>query len=610
MNAKIIEIIDNWLEDKLIDEAIMLTGDWGSGKTHFIKNTLMSDVLEKHDLKPIYITLNGIKNLSDIDNKILGEKLKYGKILDSKVGKMGKVILPSAIKLIFNRDIKVEGSILDPSIFDFSKNVLIFDDLERISKNLNVEDVLGYINSLFIEHNKVKVIFVAWETQIKSEKEKYNTIKEKIIARTVEYQLDLESTFDEIINGFKENHKDYHSFLNEKKSLIIAILNQAKEKNLRTLKFFLSILKKIFDSSFNKFDDVIYDSLILFTLAISIEFKKGNLAKYSDIRELPDFIKKNYLERNRRAEEDEETKIYNQEFTKKYIAIRKIKVRYEFYESIYNFITIGYLDEEKLRKEVVPIIEYINQSKRSPSSALISKLFHFWYMSEDDLDSTVEELKGYIKKGQIEFENFATASFIFITFQKENLLEDSPEQLEKFLTEALIEKQDFLFDRIAESWVNGISFYPDSYEEYKNAYPKLFKALDDKHEDLKKEMANKGKNERVEWLKNNLNKMDNLFSLLKYVEPIEVFNAIIDFTEYSTLNERLMYIRPEIRNPDEFVEYLDEINDLCELFKKASCNKDYDKIQRGLFMNFLYHNVRNEMKKIEGKIVVSDMSEK
>lgn len=608
MNTEIIEIIDHWLEDELINEAIMLTGDWGSGKTHFVKNTLMSDdVLEKHDLKPIYITLNGIKNLSDIDNKILGEKLKYGKILDSKVGKIGKVILPGAIKLIFNR--KVESPALDPSIFDFSKNILIFDDLERISKNLNVEDVLGYINSLFIEHSKVKVIFIAWEAQIKPKK-KYNIIKEKIIFRTVEYQLDLESTFSEIINGFKEENKDYYSFLNEKKALIITILKQAKEKNLRTLKFFLSILKKIFDSSFNKFDDVIYDSLILFTLAISIEFKKGNLAKYSDIRELPDFIKKNYLERNRHAEKDEETKKYNQEFTKKYIAIRKIKVRYEFYGSVYNLITIGYLDEEKLCKEVAPIVEYINQSKSSPSSTLISKFFNFWHMSEADFDNTVEELKGYIKTGQIEFENFATASFIFITFQKKNLLKDSPEQLENFLTEALMEKQDFLFDRIAENWVHEIRFYPDYYKDYKDAYPKLFKALDDKHEDLKKKMTNKGKNQHVEWLKNNLHERDNLFSLLKYVERIEVFNAIINFAGYSTLNERLMYIRPEIRNPDEFVEYLDQINDLCELFEKASCNKDYDKIQRSLFMNFLNFNLKEEIEKIKGKIVVSDISEK
>lgn len=609
MNAEIIEIIDNWLEDELINEAIMLTGDWGSGKTHFIKNTLMSsDVLEKHGLKPIYITLNGIKNLSDIDSKILGEKLKYGKFLESKVGKIGqgigKVFLPSTIKL-FNININFESSSFDPTIFDYSKNVLIFDDLERISENLNVEDVLGYINSLFIEHNQVKVIFVAWETQI--ERKKYNTIKEKIIFRTVEYQLDLESTFDEIINEFREKHKGYHSLLNEKKSLIIAILNQANEKNLRTLKFFLSILKKIFDSSF---DEVVYDSLILFTLAISIEFKKGNLAKYSNIDELPDFIKKDYLERNPHEKEDDETKKYREEFTNKYIGTQNVNVRYEFYESIYNFITVGYLDEEKLSKEVKSIIEYINQSKSSLSSALILKFFRFWRMSEDDFDNTVEELKSCIKKGQIGFENFATASFIFITFQKKNLLEDSPIQLEKFLTKALIEKQDFLFDRIAENWVNEIRFYADYYEEYKNDYPTLFEALDDKHEDLKKKMANKRKNQRIEWLKNNLHERDNLFSLLKYVEPIEVFNAIVNFSEDSSLNERLLSIRPEIRNPEQFVEYLNEINDLCELLEKASCNMKYDKIQRSLFMNFLNFKLKKEIEKIEEKIVVSDISEK
>ena len=55
-NDKIIEEIKKYIDDSFYDYAVMIDGEWGSGKTYFVKNELMKEV-EDH-----------IKNKNDEDS--------------------------------------------------------------------------------------------------------------------------------------------------------------------------------------------------------------------------------------------------------------------------------------------------------------------------------------------------------------------------------------------------------------------------------------------------------------------------------------------------------------------------------------------------------------
>ena len=80
---QIIEIIKSYIKMKNCNYAILIDGQWGTGKTFFVKNALMPIINkdEEKGKKAIYISTYGIKSTKEIDKKI------YFEILNSKTPK-------------------------------------------------------------------------------------------------------------------------------------------------------------------------------------------------------------------------------------------------------------------------------------------------------------------------------------------------------------------------------------------------------------------------------------------------------------------------------------------------------------------------------------------
>ena len=183
---KIETVIDEYINSNA-DSAIMIDGEWGSGKTYFAKNVLMkkySDIL--------YIPLYGITDIAGIDEVICNEvikkkadcklvrfckKNKFMRIIFWPFKKIANLfnLLKKFIYYISNNFLKIK---LGVDLSEIKKKdfvgiinqttklkeyILIFADLERCS--INIEDVLGYINNL-VEHKNVKSIIVTNEKEI------------------------------------------------------------------------------------------------------------------------------------------------------------------------------------------------------------------------------------------------------------------------------------------------------------------------------------------------------------------------------------------------------------------------------------------------------------
>lgn len=192
---KIEAVIDEYMKSPS-ETAIMIDGEWGSGKTYFVKK-----ILKKKYPNILYIPLYGITNIADIDEAICNEVIKNKvdcKFIKSfkkskfikfcKKNKFMKIIfwpfkiitilfnlLKKVIYYISNQALKaklgVDLSVVKKKDFvgiinqttKLDKYVLIFDDLERCS--IDIKNVMGYINNL-VEHKKVKIIIVANEKEI------------------------------------------------------------------------------------------------------------------------------------------------------------------------------------------------------------------------------------------------------------------------------------------------------------------------------------------------------------------------------------------------------------------------------------------------------------
>ena len=121
------------------DEAIVISlqGYWGIGKTYFWHHYISEKQKDKH----VYISLFGINSLDDIKRKIVL------KIYDSnKISNFIKnnPIIGEIIKHKFGVDYSLIASSFNRE--DFKDIIICFDDFERISPNLSISEVLGFIS--------------------------------------------------------------------------------------------------------------------------------------------------------------------------------------------------------------------------------------------------------------------------------------------------------------------------------------------------------------------------------------------------------------------------------------------------------------------------------
>lgn len=309
-DKQIIDILIEYTTDTRYKQTILIDGDWGSGKTYFVQEKLMTSLknyFEKnHDnqYEVIYISLYGMESFSQIMDDIYTATIEsfFAKKLSTDIGeKIGKGINFTKKLLItgmkyFNLDKDDLPKLSD--IKELKNLIIIFDDFERCSIGTN--QLLGFINNL-VEHNAIKVIIVANQAEIgthklvddlpqkysvvlnpqlileeekdikvKSAKKEatlkrigskelkefteqifsddivYEKIKEKLIGLTINYKADFGVIYDEIVCEYIKDQKT-KKILSVNKERVVDVFNQKKHNNIRTLIFSLMAFEKIFN---------------------------------------------------------------------------------------------------------------------------------------------------------------------------------------------------------------------------------------------------------------------------------------------------------------------------------------------------------------------------
>ena len=184
-------LLEPYLKAESPEYAIMINGEWGSGKTYYIRNQILQDMANEEEeaqpLKILYASANGVKSIEELMFQIKWEKLSGHLKTMRHVGKWGEVILKNLpVGLIANsivpgtgefiskfksflggmiNDTKSKISFQDLVNFD-NDDIIIIDDLERVHNDCDLIGLLGEINTAFVEHNRVKTILVCDEGQL------------------------------------------------------------------------------------------------------------------------------------------------------------------------------------------------------------------------------------------------------------------------------------------------------------------------------------------------------------------------------------------------------------------------------------------------------------
>lgn len=438
-DKEIVEMIIEYILDRRYNQAILIDGDWGSGKSFFIQNILIPQMINKigdetaHKRKIIYVSLYGVETFQQIIDEIYTSL--FENFFDKRLGEgsgeaIGKGVhfiskIASAGLKYFN----IESSEL-PNMSELKKlkdSVIIFDDLERC--NIDVNQIFGFINNL-TEHNDIKVIIVGNQSEIgklslvrdlpqkylvvlnnnllldtsdenekKSEEKQpineevlkrnaeqlfandilYEKIKEKLIGITIHYRPSLENKYQVIIETYIDNLKT-KEYLFSKNAIIVPIFEKKRHYNLRTMIFAII--------SFEKLSTVL--DQIDFTPAKYIEEQKDKMLEYCVRLSIRLKEGKSPFSWNENSSESGTVYFGDNFFTGE---------NFFGYKFVDDYLQFRSINEDVIKQHVIKIItekKEQDEYEETRNSLHINQIYKWWELEDEEvichLDAILKEL--------------------------------------------------------------------------------------------------------------------------------------------------------------------------------------------------------------------------
>ena len=600
---ELVESILDYVRSDYTDYAIMINGEWGSGKTYFwnnkIKNKIESLKLNGKKYTTIYMSLYGISNLEDISKKIFIETTQ---LMDKNMKKYmdthDKTIIPEYAKTgldmahlfgVTQNSDKVDYE----SFFSTDNKVLCFDDLERA--NVDVIDILGYINN-FVEHDHIKTILICNEkelsTKLKSsnlelktfiatyllDKEgnllkadkpmvekigekieyvfdkanDYERIKEKLIGETFEYA----PKFNYIINGLLmryESNPELMRFLRENTSLITSTFVKSGTRNLRILKHALNDFKKVFETVNRCYPNTnlrVLQTMLIFTIAVSFEIKAGKITKDKFININSNEEYKSILVSSRVLMDNRQ--FYIKEFDNNYYF--NFKSEYRFFKFIEVYVRTRIFDMKSFKKDIEVIINTIDTEKLPGYKRLLTE--EYWKISDDQFPGIIEEVISDVKNAKLQLIEIVKLFAYFSYFCRRGLVDYDIKYIKTLFLNSMnkvAEKSEFCDNIDEELSKIGIDVEEDM-EEILIRFHKLNNKLEDR-------MYRRKANEIFKYIPMKMEVFYDRFAnecmdkpLLNHYDPYQMFQRIT-----CASNEDIMLIKEMLI--DRVLKHKDELRD-------------------------------------------------
>ena len=130
--------------------SILVDGPWGCGKTYEIRK-----FIQKRKSKCIYVSLFGLETIDEINTEIYRQSHKCRIKMARLSNAISKAVSPIQYVSNVADALAFQLNEIDVSKIKKSK-IVIIDDLERLSKQIEYKDLVGYLNKLLM--NEVRII--------------------------------------------------------------------------------------------------------------------------------------------------------------------------------------------------------------------------------------------------------------------------------------------------------------------------------------------------------------------------------------------------------------------------------------------------------------------
>ncbi len=573
----LVESILDYIRSDYTDYAVMINGEWGSGKTYFwnnkVKNKINSMQIHGKKYTTIYMSLYGISNLEEISKKIFMETTQLmDKNLKKYMNSNNVTTIPeyakNGIDMANLFGVTQNGEKMNyADFFSTEDKVFCFDDLERA--NVDVIDILGYINN-FVEHDHIKTIIICNEkelsTKLKStniemktfiatylldkqnkiniktdepmveriqntieyvfdKANDYERIKEKLIGETFEYDPE----FEYIINGLLMRYERYPElirFLRANTFLITSTFKKSGTRNLRILKHALNDFKKVFDmvnKSYPNTNNRVLQTMLIFTIAISFEIKTGKITKdkFKSIANNEEY--KAILVSSRVFMDNRQ--FYIKEFDNNYYY--NFKVEYRFFKFIELYVRTRIFDM-KTFKEDMEAITHSNEKSVVPGyKKLLTE--EYWKVSDEEFNKIIEEVIEDVKKGKVAPVNIVKLFAYFSHFIDKKLIDYDIQTIETvFMNGMNMAAVSSSYCENADEELSQIAV-EDSGPEMKNVLSRFYEineTLKDKMYREKAEELFKCIPMKMEVFYDKFEKEFSTVPIFKYYDPFQLFQRL------------------------------------------------------------------------------------
>lgn len=635
-------VIAEYLKNPRAEYAVMIDGDWGSGKTYFLTHSLIK-IMETIDIgkdkrrKYAYVSLYGAKSVDEVSREIVFQY--FGKKHKKKV-ETADAVMETACNILtaslgaVNIDLsKIKETLAK---IDINNWIICFDDLERCCIPIN--EILGYINRL-VEHNNCKVIVLANEKEIGkitlnqrleekyqvvlsgrklsfanndssdadsengidikklqndtkalfNEDILYKSIREKAIGLTIKYEPQMDVAFDSIIDDYCDG-TEFKQYIVNNKEKILRFFDEEECYNLRTLISVFGSVKKVYDEmvyhDYNsvKYFDKIMDGFSKYIILFTIFYKNGG-----KVRDLNLTTEIGYVHLGQ--------SIFNH--TRGFKFLEKYCMTLSFPEQEFiNVVTT-------LRQEYE---EENDREAKAKNGIAYGKLAYWWEEDDDKVSDSIALLWQEIREDKYLFNNYQSIIGQLMVLEYWGFDIGDMNELINIMNQN-IEKADGLVDIVRHSF--SFEDSPELRRRYDEYVDRLKLKADNKNHTIKESELSKYMDSE-KWAEELLNYCDNHFNefLSRY--------GFIDLLNIELLSKKLVDASPkEIRmvkdifkrvyradNINEF--FLNDMEGIKE-FRKIVEQMTYEGINKPLAKNALVDYLDDIVKRLEKDVDVYEI---
>lgn len=464
-DEKICAILIDYVQNDKTNQAILIDGEWGSGKTYFILNEFIDCYKGLREKKKLYyVSLYGVNNVGQIESAIYEKMIEEyitKNVSKSEYATKAAKLCQKAMPLVLQKF----GIQSDNDFQEIAKDlkpiadvVIVFDDLERC--NVEINEILGYINNL-VEHNNVKAIILANEkeiwrsgfvvnlaekykaalthlqmlhehgsntqekpdiTKVSSIKEHaeaifsqdngYEKVKEKLIGLRIRYSKPLRASYDSVLVNIVDD-EDTMKILQCSSNNILNQFNERKNTNIRTLAAVFINFQKIntlikrAHTKHSEFVESVKASILDYLTWCTLEVKTGgHLEPWGD----RDDFSKNILI----TSSDGRRIIYG-------------------YRVVHDLVSYGFIDEDEFirdfEKYTAMAGEIADYKKFIETESALSELINWRLLEDDEVEEYLKQLETELVSKKYKVSNFGQIVYTLVDISRHGFAID----FEKYL---------------------------------------------------------------------------------------------------------------------------------------------------------------------------------